>query len=84
MESRFSKYKSSGKTASDHIANINSHINWEHDKALDIVEAEIQDLKRRIAEGDNNKMFPKKIEWLIRYGEDIEQLYEIYHFNRDN
>lgn len=84
MESRFNKYKSAGKSVADHIARINNYINWEHDNALDLIEKEIQDLDSRMASGDNNKMFPKKKDLLIKLGEDIEQLYEVYHFNKDN
>jgi len=84
MESRFSKYKSNGKAVSDHIASVNNYINWEHDNALDLIEAEIQDLNKRIADGDTNKMFPQKIDLLIKHGETIEQLYNTYHFNREN
>jgi len=84
MESRFSKYKSEGKTTSDQIANINNFIDWSYDKGLDLVEKEINSLKSLIARGENNSMFPKKIDQLIAFGEKIEELHETYHFNREN
>lgn len=82
MESRFNKYKSEGKAVSDHIANINSFINYLNKEGNDLIEEEIKDLTRRIEEGDNNQMFPKKKKLLITLGETIEDLYATYHFNR--
>ena len=84
MESRFSKYKSEGKAISDQIANINNFIDWSYDKGLDLIEKEINSLQSLIARGENNAMFPKKIDQLIAFGEKIEQLHDSYHFNRDN
>lgn len=82
MESRFSKYKSEGKAISSHIANVNSFINFLY-KSLDIVEAEIKDLKSRIDEGAAPKIFENKVDLLIALGESIENVYETYHFNKD-
>lgn len=82
MESRFNKYKSEGKAVSDHIANINSFINYLNKEGNDLIEEEIKDLTRRIEGGDNNQMFPKKKKLLITLGETIEDLYATYHFNR--
>jgi len=84
MESRFNKYKSEGKVVSDQIANINNFIDWSFDKGLDLIENEVKSLKSLIARGENNAMFPKKINQLIAFGEDIEQLHDSYHFNKDN
>jgi hypothetical protein len=84
MESRFNKYKSEGKAMSDQIANINNYIDWSFDKGLDLIENEINSLNSLINRGENNAMFPKKIEQLISLGEKIEQLHETYHFNKDS
>ena len=84
MESRFSKYKSENKAVSDQIANINNFIDWSYDKGRDLIENEIKSLKSLIARGENNAMFPKKIDQLISFGETIELLHDTYHFNRDN
>ena len=84
MESRFNKYKTAGKEISDQIANINNYIDWSYDKGLDLIEEEINSLKSLINRGENNGMFPKKIEQLISLGEKIEQLHETYHFNRNS
>ena len=84
MESRFSKYKSEGKATSDQIANINNYIDWNYDKGRDLIENEIISLKALIDKGENNSMFPKKINKLISLGELIEDLHETYHFNKDN
>ena len=83
MESRFSKYKSEGKATSDQIANINNFIDWSYDKGLDLIEKEINSLKSLIDRGENNAMFPKKIDKLIALGEKIEDLYATYHFGKD-
>ena len=84
MESRFNKYKTEGKAMSDQIANINNFIDWSYDKGLDLIEEEINSLRSLIDRGENNGMFPKKIEQLISLGEKIEQLHETYHFNKDS
>ena len=85
MESRFSKYKKSeGKSTSDQIATINNFIDWSDDKGLDIIEKEINSLKSLIDRGENNGMFPQKIDKLIAFGEKIEDLHETYHFNKSN
>lgn len=84
MESRFNKYKTAGKEISDQIANINNYIDWSYDKGLDLIEEEINSLRSLINRGENNGMFPKKIEQLISLGEKIEQLHETYHFNRNS
>ena len=84
MESRFSKYKSEGKAASSQIANINTFIDWNFDKGLDLIEKEINSLKNQINGGADNKMFPKKINLLISLGELIEKTHEAYHFNKNN
>lgn len=84
MESRFSKYKDDGKITSDQIANINNFIDWSYDKGLDLIEKEINSLQALIQRGEDNAMFPQKIKKLITFGEQIESLYETYHFGRDN
>ena len=84
MASRFDKYKSEGKATSDQIANINNFIDWSFDKGLDLIEKEIDSLQALIDRGENNGMFPKKIDQLINFGEVIEKLHETYHFNRSN
>jgi len=84
MESRFSKYKSNGKTVSDHIANINSFINWNFDKGLDLIEKEIHSLQEKIDRGNAPAIFSNKVNQLISLGECIEKLHETYHFNKGN
>lgn len=84
MESRFSKYKSESKATSDQIANINNFIDYLYSKGLDMVENEIHSLNELMKRGENNAMFPKKVDQLIALGEDIERLYESYHFNKSN
>ena len=84
MESRFDKYKSEGKAQSSHIANINSFIDWNFDKGLDIIEKEIKDLKNRISQGNAPAIFSNKVDGLISLGECIEKLHETYHFNKGN
>ena len=84
MESRFSKYKSEGKSVSNHIANINSYIDWNYDKGLDLIEKEISSLQEKIDNGNAPAIFSKKINGLINLGECIEKLHETYHFNKDN
>jgi hypothetical protein len=84
MESRFNKYKSDGKTISNHIANINNYIDWNFDKGLDLIEKEISSLQEKIDAGNAPAMFPKKKALLIKLGEDIENIHEAYHFNKDN
>jgi hypothetical protein len=84
MESRFSKYKSESKQESSHIANINSFIDWNFDKGLDLIEKEINSLQNQVNGGADNKMFPKKINLLISLGELIEKTHEAYHFNKNN
>ena len=85
MESRFSKYENnnSGKIASQHIANVNSYINWNYDKGLDIIEKEIADLQGRIDRGNAPTIFANKVDLLIELGKCIEKVHETYHFNRD-
>lgn len=82
MESRFNKYKNEGQTASTHIANVNSFIDWLYSDGNDLIEREIQDLTRRIDEGNAPAIFGNKKKKLIKLGECIEDLYETYHFNR--
>lgn len=82
MESRFSKYKSEGKSTSSHIANINNFIDWQFDKGLDLIEKEIKDLKHRVEEGNAPAIFSNKINLLIDLGECIEKVHETYHFNK--
>jgi hypothetical protein len=84
MESRFSKYKSEKKEASNQIANINNYIDWNYSKGLDMIEKEINSLQSLIEGGRDNKMFPMKINQLIALGECIEKIHEIYHFGKDN
>lgn len=84
MERRFDKYKSESKVTADQIANINSFIDWCFNKGRDLIEKEIQSLEYLIDRGEDNAMFPKKINQLIALGEKIEDLYETYHFNREN
>jgi hypothetical protein len=84
MESRFNKYKDEGQTLSTHIANINSFIDWLFKDGNNLIEEEIQDLTRRINGGNAPAIFGKKKRELIKLGEDIEQLYETYHFNKDS
>jgi hypothetical protein len=85
MESRFSKYKKSeGKAISDQIATINNFIDWSFENGLDISEKEINSLQSLIDRGENNGMFPQKIDKLIAFGEKIEDLHETYQFNKSN
>lgn len=84
MESRFSKYENNGKTISDHIANINSFIDYNFSVGLDLVEAEVQDLQKRIDAGNAPAIFSNKKDLLIEFGKSIEKLHETYHFNKDN
>lgn len=83
MESRFSKYKSEGKTVSSQIANINNFIDWNYEKGLDLIEREINDLQGRINAGNAPAIFSKKVSQLISLGECIEHLHETYHFNKN-
>ena len=84
MESRFSKYRNSGANASNHIANIHSFIDWLHSEGNNIIEDEIKDLTRRIEAGGAPPIFSNKKEELIDLGENIEKVYNTYHFNKDN
>jgi hypothetical protein len=84
MESRFSKYKSEGKAMSNHIANINSYIDWNYNKGLDLIEKEISSLQEKIDNGNAPAIFSQKIDRLISLGECIEALHETYHFNKNN
>lgn len=84
MESRFEKYKSSNKAASTHIANINNFIDWQYENGLDMIEREIEDLQRRIDNGNAPAIFSNKVDLLIKLGECIEKVHETYHFNRGN
>ena len=84
MESRFNKYKNEGQSASSHIANINSFIDWLFKEGNNIIEEEIKDLSRRIDGGNAPAMFSRKKKELIKLGEDIENLYETYHFNKES
>lgn len=83
MESRFDKYKSGGKAASNHIANINNFIDWNFDKGLDLIEKEINDLQSRIDKGNAPAIFGNKVNQLINLGECIERLHETYHYNKN-
>lgn len=83
MESRFDKYKSEGKAQSTHIANINSFIDWQFDKGLDLIEKEINDLQSRIDKGNAPAIFSNKVDQLINLGECIERLHETYHYNKN-
>lgn len=82
MESRFSKYENSSMAISNQIANINNYIDWNYKSGLDLIEKEINALQELIGRGEENKMFPKKINELITLGKSIEKLYDTYHFNR--
>jgi hypothetical protein len=84
MESRFNKYKTENKTAQTHIANINNFIDWQYKTGLDLIEKEIQDLKRRIDAGNAPAIFSTKVDKLIKLGETIEGVYETYHFNKES
>jgi len=84
MESRFDKYKSGGKEASSHIANINNYIDWNFDKGLDLIEKEIASLQKHIDGGNAPAIFSNKKSLLIDLGECIERLHETYHFNKNN
>lgn len=84
MESRFGKYKTEGKVASDHIANINNFIDWNFDKGLDLIEKEINDLQSRINSGNAPAIFGNKVKQLISLGECIERLHETYHYNKNS
>lgn len=84
MESRFNKYKSEGKATSSHIANINSFIDYNYDKGLDLIEKEIDSLQAKIDAGNAPTIFHKKIKELIALGECIEKVHETYHFNKNN
>ena len=84
MESRFSKYETSGKATATHIANVNSFINNLHDKGLDLIEKEIQDLSDRIDAGNAPVIFSNKKKLLIDLGKCIESVYETYHYNRED
>ena len=84
MESRFSKYKSEGKTMSDHIANINNYIDWNYNTGLDMIEKEINSLQSHIEGGNAPAIFSNKKDLLIKLGECIEKLHETYHFNKSN
>lgn len=68
MESRFGKYKSEGKVASNHITNINNFIDWNFDKGLDLIEREIKDLQSRINQGNAPATFSNKVNQLISLG----------------
>lgn len=83
MESRFNKYKSEGKAASNHIANTNNFIDWNFDKGLDLIEKEINDLQSRINAGNAPAIFSNKVNQLINLGECIERLHETYHYNKN-
>lgn len=83
MESRFNKYKSENKSVATHIANINSFIDSMYN-SLDLIELEINDLQRRIDEGNAPAIFSNKIDHLIKLGERIENAHETYHYNRGN
>jgi len=82
MGSRFDKYKSEGKAISNHISNINNFIDWNYDSGLDLIEKEIKDLQGRIDRGNAPAIFSNKVNGLIKLGECIEALHEIYHFNK--
>ncbi len=84
MESRFSKYKNEGKNTSSHIANINSFIDWQFDKGLDLIEKEIKDLQSRIDKGGAPAIFSNKVDELIALGQCIEKVHETYHYKKDN
>ena len=84
MESRFNKYKNEGKAESSHIANINSYIDWNFDKGLDLIEKEINALQEKINKGNAPAIFANKVNNLINLGECIERLHETYHFNKDS
>ena len=84
MESRFSKYKTEGKTMSSQIANINNFIDWNFDKGLDLIEKEIKALQAKVDAGNAPAIFTNKINGLINLGECIEALHETYHFNKNN
>ena len=86
MESRFSKYETSGKATSNHIANINSFIDWNFETGLDLIEKEIIDLNGRIDKMGESAppMFPQKVKKLLALGKCIEDIHETYHFNKDS
>lgn len=83
MESRFNKYKNTGKETSTHIANINNFIDWQYENGLDLIEREINDLQMRIDKGNAPAIFSNKINQLISLGECIEKIHETYHFNKN-
>ena len=58
--SKFSKYDKSGKSVSDHIANVNSFIDLMYEKGCDLLVAEIDDLDRRINAGGAPPIFTSK------------------------
>ena len=85
--SRFDKYENDstkGASASNHIANIHNFIDWLYEDGNDIIEKEIADLSNRIAGGNAPAIFGNKKMKLIKLGKDIEDVYETYHFNKDN
>ena len=88
MESRFVKYEENtqelknNKMAS-HIANVNNFIDWLYKKGLDLIEKEIESLQSKIDEGNAPAIFSKKIKLLIALGKAIENVYEVYHFNKN-
>ena len=84
MESRFNKYKTEGKATSTQIANINTYIDWNFEKGLDLIEKEITSLQQKIDAGSAPPIFTNKVNGLISLGECIERLHETYHFNKDS
>lgn len=82
MESRFAKYKNEGKTIASKIANINSFVDYLYSTGNDTIENEIQDLQRKIDNGNAPAIFSNKVDLLIKLGECIERVHETYHFNR--
>ena len=84
MESRFNKYKNEGKAISSQIANINTYIDWNFEKGLDLIEKEIKSLQSMVDAGNAPTIFTNKINGLIHLGECIENIHETYHFNKDS
>jgi hypothetical protein len=84
MESRFKKYADNNVSASNHIANIHSFIDYLNDVGNELIEDEIQDLSRRISDGGAPAIFSNKKKKLLKLGMAIEDVYETYHFNKDN